>query len=137
MLLRGGGCGMVTGCSRLSRIPVSPAKVRERVMDTWGAAEPEQTVLFGGDGEEDAYNPPVMQSKCRGWGGVWGVSSLRFSFGKGMETPPRAPGSCGVSSKRNPCPRSLYHGHAKKLKVMGCTSPAPLIVPRVQGLHPR
>ncbi|KAM6228658.1 uncharacterized protein M6G45_016274 [Spheniscus humboldti] len=30
-------------------------------MDPWGAAEPEQTVLFGGDREEDAYNPPVMQ----------------------------------------------------------------------------
>lgn len=116
---------------------MSPAKVRERAMDTWGAAEPEQTVLFGGDGEEDAYNPLVMQSKCRGWGGVWGVSSLRFSFGKRMETPSRAPGSRGVSPKQNPCPRSLHQGCAKKLKVMGCTSPAPLIVLREQGLHPR
>ncbi|XP_074423885.1 uncharacterized protein LOC141735187 [Larus michahellis] len=50
------------GCSRLSRVPVSPVEVWERAMDPWGAAEAEQTVLFGGDEEEDAaYDPPVMQ----------------------------------------------------------------------------
>ena len=57
------GCGRVTGCSRPSRVPVSPREGRKRAMDPWGAAEPEQTALFGGDGEEDAYDPLVMQSK--------------------------------------------------------------------------